>query len=81
MQIFGRLPTLVGGELSAGIFALCQLFGTNTNNISLTSTMRFFAGIGLGVCVTVVPLYLAEASPKGKGFCGCKVFVWAGLTL
>jgi sugar porter (SP) family MFS transporter len=57
---YGRKPGLV---LAALIFTLSSLGMAFSHSLSLFVTMRFAAGIGVGMASILSPLYIAEISP------------------
>src|ERR1700712_2435485 len=57
---FGRKPGLMAAAI---IFAASSLGIALTNTLSLFITMRFAAGIGVGMASMLCPLYIAEISP------------------
>lgn len=57
---YGRKPGLMA---AAVIFAISSLGIALTNTLTLFITMRFVAGIGVGMASMVCPLYIAEISP------------------
>ena len=57
---YGRKPGLMA---AAVIFAVSSLGIALTNTLSLFITMRFAAGIGVGMASMLCPLYIAEISP------------------
>ncbi|WP_333865272.1 sugar porter family MFS transporter [Chitinophaga sp.] len=57
---FGRKPGLL---LAALIFTLSSLGMAFSNTFTLFTTMRFAAGIGVGMASILSPLYIAEISP------------------
>ncbi len=57
---FGRKPGLL---LAALIFTLSSLGMAFSNTFTVFTTMRFAAGIGVGMASILSPLYIAEISP------------------
>lgn len=57
---YGRKPGLM---LAALIFTLSSLGMAFSNTFSMFTTMRFAAGIGVGMASILSPLYIAEISP------------------
>lgn len=57
---YGRKPGLMTAAI---IFAISSLAIALTNTLSLFLTMRFAAGIGVGMASMLCPLYIAEISP------------------
>ncbi|WP_109700400.1 sugar porter family MFS transporter [Chitinophaga deserti] len=57
---YGRKPGLM---LAALIFTLSSLGMAFSNTFSVFTTMRFAAGIGVGMASILSPLYIAEISP------------------
>lgn len=57
---FGRKPSLV---IAAVIFAFSSIGMAFSTSLSLFITMRFAAGIGVGMASMLSPLYIAEISP------------------
>lgn len=57
---YGRKPGLMTAAI---IFAISSLAIALTNTLTLFITMRFAAGIGVGMASMLCPLYIAEISP------------------
>jgi sugar porter (SP) family MFS transporter len=57
---YGRRPGLM---IAAAIFALSSLGMAVSPGLSFFVTMRFMAGIGVGMASMLSPLYIAEVSP------------------
>jgi sugar porter (SP) family MFS transporter len=57
---YGRKPGLI---LAAFIFTLSSLGMAFSNGLGMFVTMRFAAGIGVGMASILSPLYIAEISP------------------
>lgn len=57
---YGRKPGLMAAAI---IFAVSSLGIALTNTLTLFITMRFAAGIGVGMASMLCPLYIAEISP------------------
>lgn len=57
---YGRRPGLM---LAAAIFALSSLGMAFSNSLALFVSMRFVAGIGVGMASMLSPMYIAEVSP------------------
>ena len=57
---YGRRPALM---LSAIVFALSSLGMAFSSTLSIFITMRFMAGIGVGMASMLSPMYIAEVSP------------------
>ncbi|MES2112361.1 MAG: sugar porter family MFS transporter [Bacteroidota bacterium] len=57
---YGRKPGLMAAAI---IFAISSLGIALTNTLTLFITMRFAAGIGVGMASMLCPLYIAEISP------------------
>ncbi|WP_432711669.1 sugar porter family MFS transporter [Pedobacter sp.] len=57
---FGRKPGLM---VSALIFAISSIGMALSSNLSFFVTMRFAAGIGVGMASMLSPMYIAEISP------------------
>ena len=65
---YGRLWTM---RINTILLALGPLAEALAPNIALLSTGRLISGVGAGVSVVVVPIYISEiAPPKGRGFFG-----------
>ncbi|WP_018612510.1 sugar porter family MFS transporter [Segetibacter koreensis] len=58
---YGRKPGLM---LAAAIFGISSLGMAFSNSIAVFITMRFAAGIGVGMASMLSPLYIAEVSPS-----------------
>ncbi|WP_207424363.1 sugar porter family MFS transporter [Desertivirga brevis] len=57
---YGRRPGLM---LAAAIFAVSSLGMAFSNSLALFVSMRFIAGIGVGMASMLSPMYIAEVSP------------------
>lgn len=57
---FGRKKVLV---LAGAIFTLSTLFTVLTHDLNIFLTMRFVAGLAVGIASFVAPLYISEISP------------------
>ncbi|KIW89544.1 uncharacterized protein Z519_09700 [Cladophialophora bantiana CBS 173.52] len=65
---YGRLRTM---RVNTFLLALGPLAEALAPNIGVLSAGRFISGLGAGVSVVVVPIYISEiAPPKEKGFFG-----------
>src|SRR5471030_1559341 len=57
---YGRKPGLI---LSAGIFMISSLGMALSGSLGIFVSMRFAAGIGVGMASMLSPMYIAEISP------------------
>jgi MFS family permease len=65
---YGRLPTM---RYNTVLLTLGPILEALSPSITILSLGRFISGIGAGVSVVVVPIYISEiAPPKEKGFFG-----------
>lgn len=65
---YGRLLTM---RMMTAFFVVGSAIESLANNIGLLCFGRVVSGLGCGVAVVVVPIYIAEVSPpKEKGFFG-----------
>ncbi|HTN19976.1 MAG TPA: sugar porter family MFS transporter [Pelobium sp.] len=60
---YGRKPGLM---LSAAIFAVSSLGMAFSESLTIFISMRFVAGIGVGMASMLSPMYIAEISPADK---------------
>lgn len=65
---YGRYKTMLG---TTAFFIIGPIFEALAFNIASITIGRFISGLGAGVAVVTVPLYISEVSPpKEKGFFG-----------